>query len=140
MKTTSIQHSIKALVLSFFMLTIASTAMAAIPGTWSDWFTIDQVNETLWDVDGNSSATASFRMTPPLEHTVTNPAGCSTTSNYAIYGQYTGNHAGGYNHMIAEVHKLATLAFTAGYQVRVFVRNDACVASRPYVLAIDVKK
>ncbi len=119
----------KKLVIAVFCLFLSIPAMAA---GWTNWFTIDTLgyDNYLTDVD------YSFFYIIPVG-TVENPDSCSTPSKYvAGLTHHTFNVAQAANRR--EVSKLPTLAYTAGWQIRVYL--STCDLNLPNIKAIEIKK
>ncbi len=120
----------KKLIVAAFCLFLS---MPAIAGGWTNWFTIDTLGYDLALTDGSH---AFFYIIP--DGTIENPDLCSSTTKY-VGGANNGASASvGNTGNNREISKLPTLAYTAGWQIRLHL--GGCSFNLPYANAVEIKK
>ncbi len=120
----------KKIVIAIFCLFLSVPAMA---GGWTNWFTIDTLG---YDFHHHDTSHAYFYVVPA--GTVENPDSCTSTTRYAAGANHTTNSvATSVN--AREISKLPTLAYTAGWQMRVYL-NGCAFNAFPDARIIEIKK
>ncbi len=119
----------KKLLIATFCLFLSIPAMAA---SWTNWFTIDTLG---YDLYQTNSTQAFFYIIPT--GTVENPESCTSTSKYALGATSTSTTTpAALNNK--EISKLPTLAYTAGWQIRLYL--NGCEFNLPNGYMVEVKK
>ncbi len=119
----------KKIVIAAFCLILS---VPAIAGTWTNWFTIDSLGYDLYNQGGSE---AYFYIVP--SGSVENPNSCTDTSHYVL-GSTHSSHTVGDSLNKKETSKLPTLAYTAGWQIRLSIVG--CQHNRPQANSIEIKK
>ncbi len=127
MKTKSVFTKLKILVISLGMMFLANGAMAA--DQWTNWFTITQL-----EAEQGTNAAIWFGI---YADTIDTSQGCSTNDKY-LFPSFNESSATGNHSSKEQLYKLATLAYTGGWQVRLYLSN--CINNRPAAYRIQIKK
>ncbi len=129
MKIKSWKKMMKVILVSLALMGFANGAMA---GTWTGWFSIDKLRWSTIADTGTTSGLGGVLVFPI--GTLDNPLSCTGTDAYLSASQNATQT------LYKELSKMATLAYTAGWQVRVYI--DACAGpgSRPHFHTIEIKK
>ncbi len=122
----------KKLMIAAFCLFLSVPAMAT---GWTNWFTIDSLKFVYDGVESASSQSGSLIIIPV--GTVENTVSCSTTDGYLRSDIAPSSTTGDASNRLA-FDKLATLAYTAGWQARVYLSD--CQYNRPRFKALEIKK
>lgn len=112
-----------------FSLLISIPAMAA---GWTNWFTIDSLGYDFYKTD----AAYAFAYVIP-DGTVENPDLCGSSSQYVLAESHNTATVAASNNA-KESSKLPTLAYTAGWQVRLYL--NGCQFGFPHAYAVEIKK
>ncbi len=125
----------KKLIIAAFCLFISVPAMAA---GWTNWFTISHIGHGVSETSvGTSNQNGKFFIYP--DGTVENLDSCTSSDAYG-FAEVNYNNTNQWYAMIQDSIKLATLAYTAGWQVRLYINGCDGATSRPYAKAIEIKK
>ncbi len=119
----------KKLIIATFCLLLSVPAMAA---GWTNWFTIDSLG---YDHYLTNTTITFFYIIP--DGTIENPDLCSSSTKYVGGSVQTTISVGEAIGKI-ELSKLPTLAYTAGWQIRVYL--SGCNNNEPFIKSVEIKK
>ncbi len=120
----------KKLIIATFLLFLSVPAMA---GTWTNWFTVDSL---IYDYSVTDPVHTLFFIVP--DGTVENPESCTSSAKYILPNVSHANNTAGDVANRKDSSRLPTLAYTAGWQVRVHL--NGCSFGSPLVTAIEIKR
>ncbi len=125
----------KKLIIAAFCLFFSVPAMAA---GWTNWFTISHIGHGISETSvGVSSSSGKFFIYP--DGTVENLDSCSSSDAYG-FAEVNLDSTNQWPTGVKDLIKLATLAYTAGWQVRLYLNGCNGATPRPHARAIEIKK
>ncbi len=126
-------NALKILGISLVLLSFANVATA---GSWTNWFTIDKIRWSSHVDTGTTSSYGAIMVYP--DGTVENLLGCAVSDAYI--GSQTPTEATSFIYVYQELTKLVTLAYTAGWQIRLYLNSCEGSGPRNHFHTVELKK